>query len=191
MRRQSSSQDRPGYRSHDVHDLILEDSDPDKHDIYVVKSGATTGIKLQSSTLRTSSSILVTSMPAVRCDRARVTTEIHLLLRSVSEYFRRQVGLVGAWNQPRHRNGGARKSAALFCCRRIRTTTRSPTTWTARRSGWMRWCRRRSARWGCWRRSDGRSSPAPSLAASTLAPPSVTPASPGSERFQRIGVQRS
>ena len=63
----------------------------------------------------------------------------------------------------------------------------SPTTSTARRRGWMRWWRRRSGCSGCWPRSAGRSSPAPSPAASTPAPPSATPASPGSARFRRIG----
>ena len=68
-----------------------------------------------------------------------------------------------------------------------RSNAPSLTTWTGRQRGWMGWWRRRSACWGWWRRSGGRSSPAPSPAASTLAPPSATPASPGSARFRRIG----
>ncbi len=70
---------------------------------------------------------------------------------------------------------------------RSRSNAPSPTTSTARRRGWMRWWRRRSGCSGCWPRSAGRSSPAPSPAASTPAPPSATPASPGSARFRRIG----
>lgn len=65
----------------------------------------------------------------------------------------------------------------------------SLTTLTARQHDLMGSWQQKSVCWGCWRRSSERLSPALSLAASTHAPPSVTPASPGLARFRRIGTR--
>ena len=94
--------------------------------------------------------------------------------------------MTGAAGQKRVPEDFVRDFRLPVTCR-SRSNAPSPTTSTGRRRGWMRWWRQRSGCSGCWPRSAGRSSPAPSPAALIPAPPFATPASPGSARFRRIG----
>jgi type I restriction enzyme, S subunit len=77
-----------GYISYDVHDQYSKKYRPEKNDIYVVKSGATTG-KVAIVDLEDEFSIW-SPLAAVRCDREQALPRFvfHLL---VSEYFQGQV----------------------------------------------------------------------------------------------------